>query len=663
MQQSRPTQDLSNHVLDEHFRALYSYYERRGLLSIFLSEVTSTVNLASTICLTSLLMFLDWTAIRGCKTESTCASFSLRNYVLPLFEFTAIQRLLVISYISLAVGYFVRRSVASVSCVISAFSMHEFYHQHLGLTEASISSACLPWSEVLSRVKQLHATGRCLIHGKENSDELEISARIMRKDNFLISLINREILDLRVPWYFGLLLPSDKIHLTNGLHWCLRYCLLDSLFNEACHVRGSILQDGDELKRRFLFVGLLNFILLPFLVIHMVVQFFLSNAQQACVTDIFSREWSSLTKWRFREFNELPHFFERRMRIAQQAAKEYFELHSSIRNRNLSIVIRCIGYIAGSFVACLLFLSVLREEALLYISLGAHNLVWWLGLWTTIFLSCRGFTAASSSSPLPEMVWGDDEDGTSGLLMQLDRLLARVCSSTHYYPAVGTAADGGGKTRLEFHSRVREEMDCLCPQRFIVFGFELLSVILTPVILMFSLPSCVPAILAFIKEHAKNIEGMGSVVDYSLFPFDRCGDRAYGSQSKTGRTPGTASRGGKMEASYLSFTRQHPGWTPAGYGGGGAAAVPTKRLVAFREMKERGMKSSSVPFPFPAPFSSSLNHPAAPQQAALSLLSAFAQAEKIDFQNDHYWLNLFANDYARDPAGLEASLCLGGAGD
>ena len=120
-----------------------------------------------------------------------------------------------------------------------------------------------------------------------------------------------------------------------------------------------------------------------------------------------------------------------------------------------------------------------------------------------------------------------------------------------------------------------------------------------------------------------------------------------------------------MEASYLSFVRQHPGYGGGG-GGGGGGGVPTKRLVAFREMKERAMKSSSVPS-FPAPFFLSLNPrrselPAAPQQqqAALSsFLSTFAQAEKIDFQNDHYWLNLFATDYARDPTGLEASLCLG----
>jgi autophagy-related protein 9 len=82
-------------------------------------------------------------------------------------------------------------------------------------------------------------------------DAHDIANRILRQENYLIALFNKELLDLRVPWP-AVLKPfiseeegKGKM-LTQALEWNLRFCLMEYLFDEHGKVRKVFLKSKNR---------------------------------------------------------------------------------------------------------------------------------------------------------------------------------------------------------------------------------------------------------------------------------------------------------------------------------------------------------------------------------------------------------------------------------
>lgn len=103
-------------------------------------------------------------------------------------------------------------------------------------------------------------------------------------------------------------------------------------------------------------------------------------------------------------------------------------------------------------------------------------------------------------------------------------------------------------------------MEVLFRYRAALFFEELLSVILTPIILWKVLPSCSEEIVEFLQNHTVYIDGIGDVCSLSTFDIGRHGNRKYAS-SMTAPKP-LRSKNGKMEKSILSFAANYPTWEP-----------------------------------------------------------------------------------------------------
>lgn len=120
---------------------------------------------------------------------------------------------------------------------------------------------------------------------------------------------------------------------------------------------------------------------------------------------------------------------------------------------------------------------------------------------------------------------------------------------THYYPEEWI----GNEHKMTIRNEVLE----LFPVKITLFGLELLSVIMTPIVLCFSMPNCVPNLLEFITKHAVHIEGVGDICDYACFDFTAYGDTRFGAE-RDGRAD--RPNNGKMEMSCLNFHLAHPKW-------------------------------------------------------------------------------------------------------
>jgi hypothetical protein len=112
-----------------------------------------------------------------------------------------------------------------------------------------------------------------------------------------------------------------------------------------------------------------------------------------------------------------------------------------------------------------------------------------------------------------------------------------------------------------------------------VFFTELLSVLLTPWILFFSLPPCSATIIDFFREFTVHVDGIGYVCSFAVFDFqlhNNLGKDAI-NETKEGDIPasttgarkrqlaqkhGNGGKDYKMEKSFLHFKATHPDWQP-----------------------------------------------------------------------------------------------------
>ena len=82
-------------------------------------------------------------------------------------------------------------------------------------------------------------------------NELDIVGRIMRKDNYLIALINRGVVSPRLPLPRMLGMGCGRALLTKTMEWNLRWCVLDHMLDERTfRLRPDFLNCPERLQTR-----------------------------------------------------------------------------------------------------------------------------------------------------------------------------------------------------------------------------------------------------------------------------------------------------------------------------------------------------------------------------------------------------------------------------
>ena len=297
--------------LDRFFSGMYQYYIGKGLPAVILQQLTAVVSLGFTIGFSIFLIaFVDWANLKHCKDETSCeGNFILKN---PLAQASFPFAATIVMYGTLFGAFWIWRVVSAIDKITNAITMEKFYRERLGLWIADLHE--MSWNDVVQRLIRLHEHGIHRVAIKDKLTEHDVVLRIMRKDNYMIGMINKKLLDLRVPWWLSPFM-SDRLFLTRSLEWSLSFCILEYMFNDQFMISTSFLKDVSLLQTRLRVVGIVHLLLLPFMLLFMTIQFFLQNAQQFHSNKAYlgPRQWSPLALWEFREFNELPHIFDERM--------------------------------------------------------------------------------------------------------------------------------------------------------------------------------------------------------------------------------------------------------------------------------------------------------------------------------------------------------------
>ena len=137
--------------------------------------------------------------------------------------------------------------------------------------------------------------------------------------------------------------------------------------------------------------------------------------------------------------------------------------------------------------------------------------------------------------------------------------IREVMEFTHYFPAHWQGRLHGEEVRKEFAEMYQ--------MKVFVFAEELISILLAPFVLWFSLPRCSERLVDFFREFTVHVDGIGYVCSFAVFDFQRGGARisaagkgaAQDNGKQKGKTAGGlrddyfATKDNKLLTSYYSF--------------------------------------------------------------------------------------------------------------
>jgi autophagy-related protein 9 len=189
--------------LDVFFASLYSYFYHRGLVPIVGKGVVQLVSLLFTLFLSIFLfVYMDWKALATCMDETTCRS-TLADYIHQRpFSHGSVWTLLVACYVLIFLVYAAFATWSCLHTIREAIQAKYVFEERLGISARKLEGGAVDWDrDVVDKILELQQSGeyRVAIHGQD-LDALIIANRILRKENFMVALFNRDLLDLNVPW-------------------------------------------------------------------------------------------------------------------------------------------------------------------------------------------------------------------------------------------------------------------------------------------------------------------------------------------------------------------------------------------------------------------------------------------------------------------------------
>ncbi|PLW39992.1 hypothetical protein PCANC_11549 [Puccinia coronata f. sp. avenae] len=562
--------------LDSFLQDVYSYYVGNGIWAIGLSRLCNLMTVGFVIGF-SIFLFgcIDYSILRS--------SHHLHEVVVPqcVSRFSGLTLLLVLNFS----GYYSWRVFKFGHEISNLWKMHEFFTELLEVSEADIQT--IPWYQLVEQLSHLKDQHPATIATGENEarrrpigaapnmqsvlqrklDAHDVANQIMREQNYLIALFNKDILNLRPPlpnWMVGNMLVAEN-HLTTSLEWNLLFALRGFLLDQRGQVKPEFLVSSRHnssmalgLQRRFRLMAIVNLIFGPFIVVYVLIYSFFRYFEEyhKNPSSIGSRSFTRLAQWKFREYNELPHLFQERLVSSYCLSKQYIDYFPKTKT---TILAKFVSFIAGSFAGVLIVLSLFDPDAFLHFEITSErSVLFYIGLFGSILAISRGMIKQEYDEKIKRP----------------EELMERIVGLTHYLPPHWYGKLHGLEVYNDFGQ--------LFQLKIVNFLNELMSILLTPFILWynFDLGRC-QRIIDFFREFTVHVDGIGYVCSFSVFDFNKLDlDVSPGlstnpplarhpPEARTGRpaaqpTPNVQQNDiSKMERSLLSFVAHHPNWEPS----------------------------------------------------------------------------------------------------
>ena len=230
------------YLKSDFINKLYFYYIKKGYYNILSSEI---VNLFTSIFTVGFIIFLyrcvDYNGLLDINTEKS----SLYSYINwdNYFNLHWIVWFLLVNF-----GFFTLCKLLSiVNSAIIYKKIRKFNADKLKINDSQIQS--MKWETIIDKLFEYYKNDTINVYF--------IANRITIIDNYTIALINKEIIDFS--------------HLTSLMEWNITFCILNKIFNYEYKLHNNIFEKRQSyissIKRRIRFIALINFILMPFILI------------------------------------------------------------------------------------------------------------------------------------------------------------------------------------------------------------------------------------------------------------------------------------------------------------------------------------------------------------------------------------------------------------
>lgn len=349
----------------------------------------------------------------------------------------------------------------------------------------------------------------------------------------MVALVNQNIIPVR----FTLPFWGEVVYLTKGYEFNLNLLLfwgssslLQNINIEELRVPHVRKQKIQELEKKIAYLALLNFILMPFIVIHHVLYSLYQNLVRVKNEpgSLAGRCWSQYGRLYLRHYNELEHELTARLNRAYKPAMAYLNSFSS---PSMAIGGNATLFMASAVFAVTSIISLCDDD--FYKVEHVINI-----------LAISAIIIAISGALVPDenLVWVPE------LLM--DRIVAQI----HYLPD-----SWAGKIHT---GQVRNEFSRLFQYKFVHLLEELMSPIITPFILYFSLRHRSQKIIEFFQMFTVEVEGIGNVCSFAQMNIQQHGSPSWQPQTEVRNPPTAAPDGGRTELSLVHFAFTNPDWKP-----------------------------------------------------------------------------------------------------
>ena len=454
---------------DEFFIDVYEYYYKGGIWTIIVSDITEILaHIFGIIFMIFIFILLDWGKILQCGSSNEIKDCGeLHIYINPKVPNSFYILSLIISII-----FTICKIILFIYNYKNVLYIHKFYKNNLEISSKELQT--MSWSQVINIMSK---------NQKINLTICEITNRILRKENYYIGLINKDIFKINNSFY------------TKQLEINIQYALSD--LKEL---------SSETLKRKFILYGIFNLLFSIFIFIYILIYFLASNIDDLYSNkNIGTRKYSLLSKWKFRDYNELQHFFEERI---NKSIKHSYEYLKQFPSPIIEIVCKFICLISGAFIGFFLILSILDESILLYVRLFDRSLIFYTGIFGAISATSRSFLKTPENK-----------------VYNSNGIMKKIFKHTHYMPP-------HWNNKCNTYD-IRDEFLDLFPYTIVIFLFDLISVITTPIILIFVLPKMSSDIVNFIKFNTTNTKTIGNICSFAKFDEEENNDKKI-QRSKSG---------------------------------------------------------------------------------------------------------------------------------
>ena len=376
---------------------------------------------------------------------------------------------------------------------------------------------------------------------------------LSRRTNFRIAMTNAGLLDaMSAPPPFLLWLPGGArayrgVIQSRTMDWAIDFCVLSAITTPTGGLAREVRGRGGPaaalalVRKRVVSASLLAIVAGPVFVCYYTAAALLRYAERLRSSPsslLGARQWSPRARWLFRDFNELPHTFERRLARANVAANLYFDDFESPMVRTLA---QFGSFAMGVAMALVVGLSLQTSGSLDFFVIPGTDDVHVSSLYA---LATLGALLSMFRSALPEEFSSKEPS----------EHLRRLASHTHHYPPSWRNGELP-------HDAIRAELNQLYEVKPALFAYEIVAMLAAPWLFYRRLLPAAPELLRFVLDYGEDVEGLGFVCRFASFRIGDHGNAAFGAPRSAPRSWRT--RHGKLEMSVLTFKAENPEWTPA----------------------------------------------------------------------------------------------------